>query len=846
MVAQLPEDATDKPAMNKTSNLEKYKSKRNFSITPEPEESGVTSESLRYVIQKHWASRLHYDFRLELDGVMKSWAVPKGPSFDPAVKRMAVHVEDHPISYASFEGTIPPKQYGAGKVIIWDKGFWEPIGDPNADYKKGNLKFELQGIKLQGKWVLVRMKGKGEKQEPWLLIKEKDALAKSSDEFSVVDESPDSVSNLPFPEHSLAFNAYPAKTKSKSIDDILKNATKASLPEIVKPQLATLAERIFPIEDKWICEIKFDGYRLLTKIENNTVRFFTRNGNDWTGKLKPLQQEAEKLKLPSGWYDGEIVLTNEDGIPDFGALQLAFEESKSQKIILYLFDVIYFDGFDLRAIPLTNRRVILESLLKKNISDHIRLSETFDAPTDSLLQSACQLGLEGIIAKRADSSYTCSRTTDWLKLKCKQSQEFVILGYTPPNGTRSAFGALLLGVYDKDGELVHVGNVGSGFNQGSLISLKQKLDKIKTTQSAVKKFKAPKNTTWIKPILVAEVAFGGWTTSGHIRHPVFKAIRTDKEPQSIIREAPKDYLTKQSPKQKDSSQLPNKSIKITNPDRMVDASSEITKIELVRYYQLVGDLMMPHLKNRPVSFLRAPAGLTGEMFFQKHVETEKMLGVKENSLADSDQPLIEITKKEGIASAAQWNVIEFHTHNGNFSLDLPDRMIFDLDPGENVQWQQVQEAAQLMHAFLSELKLPAFLKTSGGKGLHIVVPIKKKYDWDTVKAFSRAVVMHMSKTIPARFVAKSGPKNRVGKIFIDYLRNDQEATTVCAWSLRARKGLGISVPVDWSELKTLTSSDHWTLRNAHTRLDVGNAAWKTYEKSAVDITDAISALKVER
>ena len=835
--------------MDANNHLEVYKSKRNFSITSEPAEGGDVSDLLQFVVQKHWASSLHYDFRLELNGVMKSWAVPKGPSFDPAVKRMAVHVEDHPIAYASFEGTIPAKQYGAGKVIIWDKGYWRPLGDPNIDYAKGNLKFELLGHKLRGKWVLIRMKGKGEKQEAWLLIKEKDSLAKSAEEFSVVDECPDSVSEKPFPENNLTAQIAEPKTHERT-EDILKKATKASLPAQLRPQLATLAETLAADMVNWIVEIKFDGYRLLIRIEGKEIKFFTRNGHDWTNKLATLKAEILKLNWPDGWYDGEIVVQDAKGVPNFGALQMAFEKAfedkKSDPIILFLFDIVYFNGYDLRALSLINRRNILTNLFENIDSNHIRLSEIFTAPPDSLLKSACQLGLEGIIAKRANSSYTSSRSSDWLKLKCKRNQEFVIIGYTPPNGVRAAFGALLLGVYDEHGGLIHVGNVGSGFTQKSLAEIKLKLNAIEVAKTPHSHpfshpFKAPPKTTWVRPVLVAEVAFGEWTLAGHIRHPIFKGLRMDKDPKTIVREQAKNPLATNS-------SAPHKPVKnssaisITNPDRVIDAVSGITKIELVRYYLLVGDLMMPHLKQRPVSFLRAPSGLTGELFFQKHAETEKLPGVKKIEQASGKQALIEISKKEGLASVAQWNVIEFHTHNGNLSLDLPDRMIFDLDPGENVQWHQVQEAAQLVHAFLTQLGLPAFLKTSGGKGLHIVVPIKKLKDWDTVKAFTQAVVTHMSKTIPSRFVAKSGPKNRIGKIFIDYLRNDQEATTICAWSLRARTGLGISVPVDWDELNMLKSGDHWTLRNAHTRLDQGNEPWKTYAKSAVDITEAIKRL----
>ncbi len=529
-------------------------------------------------------------------------------------------------------------------------------------------------------------------------------------------------------------------------------------------------------------------------------------------------------------------------MPDFGALQKSFESNKSENIVLYLFDLIYFNGHDLRTLPLVSRRAVLTKQLKLISSDYIRLSEVFEASAANLLKSACQLGLEGIILKNPDSHYSSSRSTNWLKLKCKQRQEFVIIGYTAPSGARSNFGALLLATYDEKGDLKHAGNVGSGFTQRTLTEIKSKLDIVKVGKSAViEEFEAPLKTTWVQPVFVAEVEFGEWTSSGHIRHSVFKGLRTDKDPKTVIREVPNVDLL-QADRPTPAVRKPT-NLKITNSDRVIDSTSGITKLDLVRYYQLVGDLMFPHLNNRLVSLLRAPSGLNGEMFFQKHAETEKLAGVKKIQQSNDKLPLIEISKKEGLAAAAQWNVIEFHTHNGNQTLDLPDRIIFDLDPGENVEWEKVKEAAQLMKAFLSQLNLPAFLKTSGGKGLHVVVPIQKKHDWDTVKAFTQSVVVHMSKTIPSRFVAKSGPKNRVGKIFIDYLRNDQDATTVCAWSLRARAGMGISIPMDWDELTDIKSGDHWTLRNVHSRFDRGNEPWKQYKTSAADISDAMELLK---
>ncbi|MGQ0697414.1 MAG: DNA ligase D [Panacagrimonas sp.] len=821
--------------------LSQYRAKRDFSVTSEPAHDTEAGKDARsYVIQKHWASHLHYDFRLELDGAMKSWAVPKGPSFDSKVKRMAVHVEDHPISYSSFEGTIPPKQYGAGKVIVWDSGTWHPAGDPRKGYRDGNLKFVLDGHKLHGRWVLIRMKRTGEKQEPWLLIKEKDEFVRSSAEFSVVDELPDSVKSAP--------RAAPRKkTKTSRAANLLAEAIRARLPEKLSPQLATLVDGPPSDAEGWSYEIKFDGYRLLTRIEGADIRLFTRNGNDWTAKLLPLKKAIAKLKLPPGWYDGEIVVPNEHGVPDFGALQQSFDAGKTADIVLYLFDLPWFDGHDLRAVPLESRRAILEGLLESKTSQQVRFSEVFDGGAKNVLTSACKLGLEGVIAKRRDSTYVSRRSTDWIKLKCSQRQEFVIGGFTDPQGSRTDFGALLLGVHDEQGVLHYAGKVGTGFDQRGLAKLKIQLDALTASKSPFAKTSAIEGQPhWVKPTLVAEVSFGEWTRDGHVRHSVFHGLRSDKPAKLIVRE--KAERMKKSPKpgrvSKDTPQSLS-GLRVTHPERVIDESSGATKLDLVRYYGLVGELMMEHLRNRPVALLRASKGVGGEQFFQKHAETEKLPGIRQldPALNTSHPAMLTVAAKQGLLSAAQWNVVEFHTLNtGIKSFEHPDRMVFDLDPGEGVAWKEVQEAAQLVHGFLSQLGLTAFLKTSGGKGLHVVVPLRKLHDWDGVKGFSQAIVSHLAKNIPQRFVAKSGPKNRIGKIFIDYLRNGLGASTVCAWSARARPGLGISVPVDWSELESLRGGDHWTVRTAHTRLDRGNEPWKTYAKAARSLNPAMKML----
>ena len=843
--------------------LKLYNAKRDFAVTNEPTGSvekaarhANDSPSRRFVIQKHWARSLHYDFRLELDGTMKSWALPKGPSFDSKDKRLAVHVEDHPISYSDFEGTIPDGQYGAGKVIIWDKGNWEPLGDARKGYSDGNLKFEIHGHKLHGRWALVRMKGKSERQDPWLLIKEKDTFVRSAVEFSVVDAQPDSVKGLrvPVSKTPVASAARavrnPAKRTSASnrlATKLPDGAVKAALPEKFAPQLATLAAAPPSDPEEWVYEIKFDGYRLLTRIDGADIKLFTRNGNDWTKKLLPLQEKLARLKLPSGWYDGEIVVPGENGVPDFGALQQSFDDARTKDIVLYLFDLPFFDGYDLRNVPLTSRREILRQALQKKPSDGVRFSDVFDAPPESVVASACKLGLEGIIAKRRDSSYVSRRSSAWIKLKCSQRQEFVIGGYTAPQGSRTGIGALLLGVHDDKGALKYAGKVGSGFSDATLLDIKKRLDGV--TAKANPFHVAPpaeSRAHWVKPLLVAEVSFGEWTRSGHIRHAVFRGLRTDKPANLIVRERPVSVgkVTKSAPATADAHALPSR-LRVTNPERVIDAASGTTKIELVRYYDLVADLMMPHLKSRPVSLVRAPAGVGGELFFQKHAEIEKLVGVRQldPTLDPGHAPMLEVAAKQGLLSAAQWNVIEFHTSNAiATSFANPDRMVFDLDPGEGTSWAHTQEGAELVHAFLKQLGLNVFLKTSGGKGLHLVVPLRKVHDWDTVKAFAHAVVLHLAKTIPARFVAKSGPKNRVGKIFIDYLRNGMAATTVCAWSARARPGLGISVPVDWAELKSLRGADQWNVRNAHARLDKGNEPWAGYTRAARSLTSAMKML----
>jgi bifunctional non-homologous end joining protein LigD len=841
-------------------SLKTYRDKRHFDQTPEPAEGGVPNEAARaFVIQKHWATRLHYDFRLELQGTMKSWAVPKGPSYDPADKRMAMPTEDHPIAYNRFEGTIPAGNYGAGKVIIWDKGTWHPVGDPVQGYREGKLKFEMRGHKMHGKWTLVRMHGRADdgKKQPWLLIKERDDWVRPAAEYSVVDEMPDSVMAMEDRPAQAASAQTPTPAADAPTDGPPPGARKAALPKELQPQLATLVDAPPRETGEWFYEVKFDGYRMLARVERGEVRLVTRNGNDWTVRVPQLAQALRSMDLPDGWYDGEIIMPGQDVPADFQALQGAFDSSRTADIVYYLFDLPYCAGYDLRECALEQRRAVLQRIVERLPHDKVRFSDTFDAPPQDVLASACRLGLEGVIGKRRGSAYVTRRSSDWIKLKCQRRQEFVIGGFTDPKGSRAGIGSLLLGVHDDEGRLHYAGNVGTGFDQKTLTQLRERLGALVAPRSP---FGAgtgiPRTANWVRPELVCEVAFGEWTRDGRVRHSVFHGLREDKPPRRITREkavhdAPVDHPAKAAKKSRPAAAdtaLPA-SLRVSHPERVVDPESGITKIELVRYYALVAPLMMEHLKRRPIAMVRAPEGIGHELFFQKHLDRYKMKGMVELDAAifPGHPPMIEVGQPEGLLSAAQMNVVEFHAWNGTLpTIDKPDRMTFDIDPGEGISWAQIQQAAQLVHALLDELGLPAFLKTSGGKGLHVVVPLKKQFDWDTVKDFSQAIVQHLSRTLPDRFVAKSGPKNRVGRIFIDYLRNGYGATTASAWSARARPGLGISVPVRWDELMKLKSGAHWTVSTVHERLDEGNAPWSDYEKSRAPLAAAMKKLGFKR
>ncbi|MBU4631757.1 DNA ligase D [Pseudomonas chlororaphis] len=809
-------------------SLSEYQRKRNFAITSEPaadKPSSKSASALRFVIQKHDARNLHYDFRLELGGSLKSWAVPKGPSLDPTQKRLAVHVEDHPLSYGNFEGSIPAGQYGAGDVIVWDHGVWQPHDDPEASYRAGKLKFTLIGEKLGGDWTLVRthMRGSGDKEQ-WLLIKEQDAQARPNDEYDVVQALPRSVlSGATVGDNK---SARPQATKKAEKKSPGKKA--AVLPQSLAPQLATLVDKA-PSGD-WRYEIKFDGYRILARIQDDEVRLLTRNGHDWTSRLPQQAKALAALKLKDSWLDGEMVVLNDQGLPDFQALQNAFDIGRSVDIIYYLFDTPFLQGEDLRKTPVEERRQALKQALGRKSSKVLRFSEAFAAHHQDVLESACALSLEGVIGKRAGSPYVSRRSADWIKLKCRLRQEFVVVGYTHPQGSRSGFGALLLGVNDASG-LVYAGRVGTGFDQKTLKQLHERMQELERDSSPLAKpltAAQARGVHWIEPQLVAEAEFAEWTREQVVRQAAFIALRSDKPASEIVRERPQtskavEPRSRSTPARSDKSAAHSVAgVKITHPERVIDQQSGTSKLQLAQFYASIDQQILPHLRDRPVSLLRAPEGVEGEQFFQKHAEHLAIPNIRhlDPALDPGHARLMEIDSTSALIGAVQMGTIELHTWGATHDqIETPDLFVLDLDPDPALPWKSMLEATQLTLSVLDELGLQAFLKTSGGKGMHLIVPLARKADWETVKGFAKAVAQFMAQQLPERITATMGPKNRVGKIFVDYLRNTRGASTVAAYSVRARPGLPVSVPIARDELGDVRHAQQWNVANLSQRLE---------------------------
>lgn len=862
--------------------LKEYRRKRDFTRTPEPAgEAPEKHKGNSYLIQKHAARRLHYDLRLELDGVLLSWAVPKGPSLDPKERRLAVHVEDHPVEYGTFEGSIPKGEYGGGTVLLWDRGTWEPEGDPREGMKRGDLKFTLHGEKLRGSWVLVRMKGGSfagegaEKGDNWLLIKHKDEEAAPLSERDILKERPESFASGrsmeeiaaahdrewtaqgETPQEELRARMIAAETGRKRSKPSapppnpkeLPGVRKAALPDTLRPQLATLVNRV-PDGDEWLHEIKFDGYRALCKIERGKASFYTREGNDWTDRFGKLPDVAAALPVNSAVLDGEVVALLPDGSSSFQALQNTLGQGGSQPVY-YAFDLLYLDGFDLRDAPLVRRKELLRSLLEDR-SELIRYSDHFTGSGRELFKSACDHSLEGIISKRGDRPYTSGRTSDWVKVKCVKNQEFVIGGFTDPAGARSGFGALLVGVHENN-NLVYSGRVGTGYTDKSLKELSARLLKLEQPKppfSNPPKGAAARGVHWIRPELVAEVEFTDWTRDGILRHPSFKGLREDKKPSEIRREAVaqlQEVEAETKPAQsagKVKGKVQVAGVAVSNPDKILYADQGVTKLDLVRYYERVAEWALPHISNRPLMFLRCPEGTAKQCFFQKHASDSVLAAVKKISIEEQDSgPAtgLAIDSLKGLLSLAQMGVLEIHAWGCRIEkIEQPDLMIFDLDPDPAVPWPDVVKSAHDIRAFLQDLALESFVKTTGGKGLHIEVPLTQKASWDEVKEFSKLIADTLTKEHPEKYIAVMSKARRKGKIFVDYLRNGRGATAICPYSTRARAGAPVSVPIEWDELTPDLRPDRFTIRTVPDRLaELKRDPWEGIEKVRQSITAAM-------
>jgi bifunctional non-homologous end joining protein LigD len=876
--------------------LSLYQAKRDFTKTAEP--SGKAHVKLaeypRFVIQKHAASRLHYDLRLEVNGVFKSWAVTKGPSLDPRDRRLAVEVEDHPLDYGDFEGTIPHGEYGGGTVMLWDRGFWAPEGDgdPERALRKGELKFTLAGEKLHGGWVIVRMRHDRERsnRNNWLLIKHRDGHERESDTHAVTDQDRSVASGRSMEDIAAGKGRRPKPfmltgkaaasdavwhsnrndkaTKPSSLSAIPKPATRSkaarrqasTMPNFIAPQLCKRVTRP-PGGSDWLHEIKLDGYRMQLRIADGQAVMRTRKGLDWTEDFAAIAEAAGAFE--ECILDGEVVALDHNGAPDFAALQGALSKERSGDLTYFVFDLLYAQGEDLRRLPLTERKGRLQHLLNRNsrAGKLIKFVEHLAEPGDAVLRSACRLNLEGIISKCATAPYQSGRTDTWLKAKCRGGQEVVIGGWS---GSSRNLRSLLVGIYRGD-HLVHTGRVGTGFNQRNSAGLLKKLAALSTDKSPFGGKGAPrraKDVTWVKPQLIAEIEFAGWTGDGMVRQAAFKALREDKpssevcaehavSPEKLESTAPEKSRPRPAaaPRAKSESNVVLGTV-ISNPDKPLwpahDKSDGYSKVELARYLEQIGPWMIKHLKGRPCSIIRTPDGINSERFFQRHA----MLGMSNLislvTVEGERKPYVQIDRLEGLIAAAQIAAVEYHPWNNQpYHPSVPGRLVFDLDPAPDVKFDVVIEAAKEMKARLEKLGLVTFCKSTGGKGLHVVTPLSAKAsdgpDWKEAKAFAQAVCSHMANDSPDRYLIVMTKKLRTGRIFLDYLRNDRMATAVAPLSPRARPGAPVSMPLNWNQVNAGLDPQRFTMSTAAAVL-AKTKPWQDYCDGERSLKQAIAKL----
>jgi bifunctional non-homologous end joining protein LigD len=869
--------------------LREYYAKRDFAKTPEPRGKEHEGQGFSFCVQKHAATRLHYDFRLELDGVLLSWAVPKGPSFDPADKRLAMQTEDHPLEYGGFEGIIPAGEYGGGTVVLWDRGRWEPIEEPHKAYHSGRLKFRLFGEKLQGAWMLVKTKGRDPRdaEKSWLLFKERDEFARPAAEYDVTVARPESVStgrtleeiaaekDRVWHSNRPAAGAAPPKGVKAAVARALEKkekkqaaaaargakaadvpgARKAALPKFVKPQLATLVDEA-PDGEGWLHELKFDGYRILCRLQDGEARLLSRNGKDWTAQFEMVARAAARLPAKQALIDGEVAVLLPDGTTSFNALQNAGTPSSNGRLTYFVFDLLHQDGYDLMKAPLEARKEALRALVPAGGTGTLRFSDHVVGSGRAFHEKACGMKLEGIVSKRRDAPYEPTRGKSWLKVKCLHEQEFVIGGFSDPEGSRSGIGALLLGVYAGD-DLRFAGKVGTGFTDKSARALRARLEKLGQKASPfAETIPGTAKAHWVRPELVAAVAFSEWTPDDKLRHPSFKGLREDKPARQVVREEAKPVeevaaaapqktaaRTKTAPAVKAktvarplrSAEKPPASVfkrspggaqtqvagvRLTNPDRVMYPDQGLTKLDLARYYESIADWVLPHVEGRPTTLVRCPEGLAEPCFYQKHTgwwAPEALRRVKIQEKTKVGEYLV-VDDLSGLIGLVQIGILEVHTWNSMADdVEHPDRIVLDLDPDEGLPWARVVEAARRVRDRLAADKLTSFVKTTGGKGLHVVVPLSGKPTWDVSAAYAERIATEIAGQEPRAYVAEMSKAKRKGKVFIDWLRNVRGSTSIAAYSTRAKPQAPVSVPVDWDELDP-KAAPSFTVKNLPDRL----------------------------
>jgi len=877
-------DAGKRPGSKHGLRLRRYAQKRDFSKTAEPPHSArgqragnARGKQLSFVVQKHAARRLHWDFRLEWKGTLRSWAVPKGPSLDPGDKRLAVEVEDHPIAYAKFEGDIPKGQYGGGHVDIWDNGTWEPLIEPERGFGKGHLEFLLHGKKLNGKWHLVRTRMQG-KQTQWLLMKSNDEAARMGADADVIDAG-----------HADDSKRLPKAARTKPAVKVARAAAKApkarsrkssgkrgsALPSSIKPMLATLVDQV-PGDEGWVYELKYDGVRLLCRCDGDDVRCISRNGIDWTHKAGPVVGALAKLKLSGAWVDGELIVTDPNGRSDFSLLQHILEQGRIEELQFCAFDLLYWNDEDLRDLPLAQRKAKLDAAFAKlPANGPLRLADQIHSNSTELLARVCNQHLEGLIAKKVDSSYTGGRSANWLKVKCHREQEFVVGGaaYLPGRGT-GTFSSLLVGVREGKDGLRYVGRVGGGFDADERAEWHARVKKLEQKQSPFENLPEKRSGEiwhWMKPELVIQVAFADWTQGGILRQPRYLGMRQDRDPDTVVREEPahtEDVVKSGVRRGKSGKRASNRAastrgsgsataksvtaaksgdtqlggVKLTHPDRMLYHHDGITKLELAEYFAAAGEVAMPHYKDRPLSILRNTHGT--HPFFQKHFLEQSGTGLRVVQIpnADKDPDFVVCDSPVGLLHLAQIGAVELHSWGAVMPKPThADRLTLDLDPGADLPYPPLRDAALTIRKLLQELGLESWIKTTGGKGLHVVVPLGRPLpDWDTAKEFTRNITLFMERLAPTMFTSKTGERNRKKKIFVDYLRNGFGATAVAAFSPRWRPGVGVSTPVSWEEIDQDIRGTHFNIHNVPQRIARQKKdPWKGYADANQALTKAM-------